>query len=121
MTEHDDPEPDEQPPPPDAQASPPEVQRVGPPPSQPTRPAFGTRPWSSSRSDSSTARQGGLGVMPLVTIALVTAIISGSLSAAAVANLLRPPSHGRWPEATGLPGSPARSPGTRALTAARFL
>ncbi|MEP6807552.1 MAG: trypsin-like peptidase domain-containing protein [Chloroflexota bacterium] len=101
MTEHDDPEPDEQPSPPDAQASPPEVQRFGPPPRQPTPPAFGTRPWSSSRSDSSTARQGGLGVMPVVTIALVTAIISGSLSAAAVANLLRPTSSGSLNEATG--------------------
>ena len=42
-----------------------------------------------------------MGVMPVVTIALVTAIISGSLSAAAVANLLRPTSSGSLNEATG--------------------
>ena len=39
--------------------------------------------------------------MPVVTIALVTAIVSGSLSAAAVANLLRPGSSGATNEATG--------------------
>jgi len=39
--------------------------------------------------------------MPVVTIALVTAIISGSLSAAAVANLLRPTSSGSLNEPTG--------------------
>ncbi len=42
-----------------------------------------------------------MGVMSVVTIALVTAIVSGSLSAAAVANLLRPTSSGSLSEATG--------------------
>ena len=95
MTEHDDPEPDELASPPDGQPSPPEVQRFGPPQSQPTRPAFGTLPRPSSRSDSSTARQGGLGVMPALTFGVVTAIISGSPYPPAAAHLLRATPHGR--------------------------
>jgi len=43
--------------------------------------------------------------MPVVTIALVTAIISGSLSAAAVANLLRPTSTGTLTDPTGTAAS----------------
>src|SRR5580765_6157588 len=87
MTEHDD--PDAQPP------EQPEVLRYGPPPSQPTRPTWDTPAWSgASTQDTQPRDRRSLGVVPVVTIALVTAIVSGSLSAAAVANLLRPGSSG---------------------------
>ena len=83
MTDSDDPasEPEE-----------PEVLRYGPPPSQAARPGWDASPaWSRPAATDATAPgRRGLGVMAVVTIALVTAIISGSLSAAAVANLLRP-------------------------------
>ena len=94
MTEHDDPEaqPSEEP----------EVQRYGPPPSQPTRPTWDTPAWSGASAQHTQPRERrSLGVVPVVTIALVTAIVSGSLSAAAVANLLRPGSSGVANEATG--------------------
>jgi serine protease Do len=94
MTEHDDPEaqPSEEP----------EVQRYGPPPSQPTRPTWDTPGWSAASPHPTEARERrSLGVVPVVTIALVTAIVSGSLSAAAVANLLRPGSSDVTNEATG--------------------
>jgi S1-C subfamily serine protease len=93
MTEPDDPNP---------QPSEPEVQRFGPPPSQPTRPTWETPAWSGASPHAASPRQQrGLGVLPVVTIALVTAIVSGSLSAAAVANLLRSGSGGVLNQPTG--------------------
>jgi serine protease Do len=93
MTEPDDPNP---------QPAEPEVQRYGPPPSQPTRPTWDTPAWSgASPNPASPRQQRGLGVVPVVTIALVTAIVSGSLSAAAVANLLRSGSGGVLNQPTG--------------------
>jgi serine protease Do len=93
MTEPDDPNP---------QPSEPEVQRYGPPPSQPTRPTWDTPAWSGASPHAASPRQQrGLGVVPVVTIALVTAIVSGSLSAAAVANLLRSDSGGVLNQPTG--------------------
>jgi S1-C subfamily serine protease len=74
---------------PDAQPSQPEVLRYGPPPSQPTRPTWDTPAWSGTAQPPAPRERRGLGVAPVVTIALVTAIVSGSLSAVAVANLLR--------------------------------
>jgi S1-C subfamily serine protease len=71
----------------------PEVQRFGPPPSQPNRPSWESTPaWARPAPPpaSSSGQRRGLGAGPVVTIALVTAVVSGSLSAAAVANLLRP-------------------------------
>ena len=92
MTEQDDP---------DAQPPAPEVQRFGPPPEQPTGPAPAP-PWSRVATHSGGTADGRrLGTTSVVTIALVTAIISGSLSAAAVANLLRPTSGGSLTEPTG--------------------
>ena len=83
----------------------PEVQRFGPPPSQPTRPTWDAAPaWprAAPPPPRSSGERRGLGVMPVVTIALVTAVVSGSLSAAAVANLLRPASgSGTLSEPTG--------------------
>ncbi|MEX0709648.1 MAG: trypsin-like peptidase domain-containing protein [Chloroflexota bacterium] len=77
---------------PAARSPQPEVQRFGPPPSQPTRPTWESAPaWprqDASRPPAHDRR--GLGVMPVISIAIVTAVVSGSLSAAAVANLLRP-------------------------------
>ena len=91
-------EPDESNP----QPSEPEVQRYGPPPSQPTRPTWDTPAWSGASPNAASPRQQrGLGVVPVVTIALVTAIVSGSLSAAAVANLLRSGSGGVLNQPTG--------------------
>jgi S1-C subfamily serine protease len=93
MTEHDDP---------DAQSPEPEVQRYGPPPSQPTRTTWDTPAWSGASPQQTQPRERrSLGVVPVMTIALVTAIVSGSLSAAAVANLLRPGSSGVTNEPTG--------------------
>jgi serine protease Do len=93
MTEPDDPNP---------QPAEPEVQRYGPPPSQPTRPTWDTPAWSgASPHAASPHQQRGMGVVPVVTIALVTAIVSGSLSAAAVANLLRSGSGGVLNQPTG--------------------
>jgi S1-C subfamily serine protease len=80
MTERDDP---------DAQPSHPEVLRYGPPPSQPTRPTWDTPAWSGTAQPPAARERRSLGVVPVVAIALVTAIVSGSLSAVAVANLLR--------------------------------
>jgi len=70
-----------------------EVSRYGPPPSQPNRPTWGAAPaWSVHPAPPPPPRERrGLGALSVVTIALVTAIVSGSLSAAAVANLLRTP------------------------------
>jgi serine protease Do len=99
MTERDDtaaqpPEPDQPPEP--------EVQRFGPPPSQPTRATWDTPAWSGASPNQRQPREGrSLGVAPVVTIALVTAIVSGSLSAAAVTNLLRPGSSSLSSEPTG--------------------
>jgi serine protease Do len=91
-------EPDE----PNPQPAEPEVQRYGPPPSQPTRPTWDTPAWSGASPNAASPRQQrGLGVVPVVTIALVTAIVSGSLSAAAVANLLRSGSGGVLNQPTG--------------------
>jgi serine protease Do len=93
MTEHDDP---------DAQPSEPEVQRFGPAPSQPTRPTWDTPVWSAASGHHAQPRERrGLGVVPVMTIALVTAIVSGSLSAAAVSNLLRPGSGSGTNQPTG--------------------
>jgi len=93
MTEHDDP---------DAPSSEPEVQRYGPPPSQPTRPTWDTPAWSAGSTHHTQPRERrSLGVVPVMTIALVTAIVSGSLSAAAVSNLLRPGSGGVTSVPTG--------------------
>jgi S1-C subfamily serine protease len=70
-----------------------EVSRYGPPPSLPNRPTWGAAPaWSAHPAPPPPPRERrGLGALSVVTIALVTAIVSGSLSAAAVANLLRTP------------------------------
>jgi serine protease Do len=84
-----------------AQPSDPEVQRFGPPPSQPTRTTWDTPAWSGASPNAAPRERRSLGVVPVVTIALVTAIVSGSLSAAAVANLLRPGSGGVVTEPTG--------------------
>jgi S1-C subfamily serine protease len=85
-----------------AQPPEPEVQRYGPPPSQPTRATWDTPVWSAAAPNQRPTREGrSLGVAPVMTIALVTAIVSGSLSAAAVANLLRPGSSGLSNEPTG--------------------
>ena len=93
MTEPDDP---------GAQPQPPEVQRFGPPPSQPARPPWERPAWSRGTSTGGATTEGRrLGTVSVVTIALVTAIVSGSLSAAAVANLLRPTSSGSLTEPTG--------------------
>jgi len=72
----------------------PEVQRFGPPPSQPTPSWQSTPAWARPAPPpaASSGQRRGLGTGPVVTIALVTAVVSGSLSAAAVANLLRPTS-----------------------------
>ena len=77
----------------DLPAEPVEVQQFGPAPSQPQPTAWSAPPaWPSQPPTVAPARREsrGLSAGPVVTIALVTAIISGSLSAAAVANLLRP-------------------------------
>ena len=79
----------------------PEVQRYGPPPSQPTLPAWDAPTWSPAKPSTPPRERRGLSAMPVVTIALVTAVVSGSLSAAAVANLLRPTSGGAVTDPTG--------------------
>ena len=99
MTNQDD--PDAQPSTTEPQPSSPEVLRYGPPPTQPTPTAWNRPSWSRPSDPASPNRRGGLGAMPVVTIALVTAVISGSLSAAAVANLLRPTSGSALNEPTG--------------------
>ena len=91
MTEHDEPDP---------QPSEPEVQHYGPPPTQPSRPAWETPGWSAT-SPTQPREPRRLGVVPVMTVALVAAIISGSLSAVAVTNLLRPGSSGVTNEPTG--------------------
>ena len=69
-----------------------EVQHFGPAPTQPTRDAWGAGPiWPAGASGSGGPQEPRrVGPAGVVAIALVTAIVSGSLSAAAVANLLRP-------------------------------
>jgi serine protease Do len=100
MTERDDPPAQPE------QPEQPEVLRYGPPPSQPPRPVWDAPTWpQGTPPDSARPQRRGLGVMPVVTIALVTAIISGSLSAAAVANLLRPTSTGTLTDPTGTAAS----------------
>ena len=80
----------------------PEVQQYGPPPSQPAPPTWEATAWPKAAPTATAGRERrGLGVIPVVTIALVTAVISGSLSAAAVANLLRPTSGGTVTDPTG--------------------
>jgi S1-C subfamily serine protease len=97
MTEHDEPS---------VQPDQPEVQRYGPPPSQPTRRDWDAPSWSRPTPSVPASRERrSLGVMPVVTIALVTAVISGSLSAAAVANLLRPTSSRTLTDPTGTAAS----------------
>jgi serine protease Do len=91
MTDSDDPSP---------QPAQPEVQRFGPPPSQPTLPVWDA-PSRPAATNSTSHERRGLGVFSVVTIALVTAVVSGSLSAAAVANLLRPSSGGTLTDPTG--------------------
>ena len=98
MTEHD--EPDAQPY--QTEPSEPEVLRYGPPPSQPTRPTWDTPAWSGASPHGTQPRERrSLGVVPVMTIALVAAIVSGSLSAVAVSNLLRSNSSGTLNEPTG--------------------
>ena len=98
MTEHDEPAPR----PGEPEAGEPEVLRYGPPPSQPTRPTWDTPAWSGASPQQAQPRaQRSLGVVPVMTIALVTAIVSGSLSAVAVANLMRRGSTGATNEPTG--------------------
>ena len=92
MTEHDQP---------GAQPSEPEVLRYGPPPSQPIRPTWDTPAWSGAAPHTQPREPRSLGIVPVMAIALVTAIVSGSLSAAAVANLLRSGSGGITNEPTG--------------------
>jgi serine protease Do len=80
----------------------PEVQRYGPPPVQAARPTWNAAAWPTTSPPEQPPRpRQGLGVLPVVTIALVTAIVSGSLSAAAVTNLLRPTSTGTTNQPTG--------------------
>ena len=93
MTDRDDPA---------APAEQPEVLHYGPSPRQPASPAWDAPVWPKAAPPAPAARdRRGLGVMPVVTIALVTAVVSGSLSAAAVANLLRPTSGGTVTDPTG--------------------
>ena len=103
MTERDEPDaqPDQASPDP-TQPSEPEVLRDGPPPSQPTRPTGETPAGSGASPQGTPPREGrSLGVVPVMTIALVAAIVSGSLSAVAVSNLLRSSSGGTLNEPTG--------------------
>ncbi|HET6746341.1 MAG TPA: trypsin-like peptidase domain-containing protein [Candidatus Limnocylindria bacterium] len=72
-----------------------EVRRFGPPPSQPARaperqqmPAWSTRPPMASVAPASGERR-GMGSGAIVAVAVVAGIVSGSLSAAAVSNLMR--------------------------------
>ncbi|MEP7040509.1 MAG: trypsin-like peptidase domain-containing protein [Chloroflexota bacterium] len=98
MTEQDEPEPKAEEPETDER----EVLRYGPPPTQPSRPAWATPAWNGATAQQVQPRERrSLGVVSVMTIALVTAIISGSLSAAAVANLLRRGSSGVSNEPTG--------------------
>ena len=108
MTDQDEPESRaaepkaEEPQPAVPEAGEPEVLRYGPPPSQPTRPTWDTPAWSSAAPQPTQPRaQRSLGVVSVMTIALVTAIVSGSLTAAAVSNLMRRNSTGVTNEPTG--------------------
>jgi serine protease Do len=76
-----------------------EVRRFGPAPSQAAPPptwragqSWSTRPPVASPAEQATRRGPGAGVV--LAIALVVGIVSGSLSAAAVTNLIRPASSG---------------------------
>ncbi len=72
-------------------SSPTEIQRFGPPPEQPATPlAAPPPPPRQPASAAGSAAAPGLSAGRVVGIALVTAIVSGSLSAAAVANLMQP-------------------------------
>ena len=87
---------------PDAQPQSPEVQRFGPTPEQPAPTTWDRPAWSAGGSSAVANREGRrLGTFSIVTIAVVAAIVSGSLSAAAVANLLRPTSSNSLTEPTG--------------------
>jgi serine protease Do len=90
MTETDDPQhPGEQPVNPSD--DPVEVQHFGPSTADPARPVWTATPAWPTQPPAPARQEGrGLGLVPVMTIALVTAIISGSLSAAAVSNLMRP-------------------------------
>lgn len=100
MTDRDDPP---------TQPGEPEVQRYGPPPSQPTRSTWDTPAWSGGSPQQAQPRERrGLGFVPVLTIVLVTSIVSGSLSAVAVANLLRTGSSGVTNEPTGTSVSQVR-------------
>src|SRR4029079_10521067 len=108
MTEQDEPESKaedpkaEQTQPAAAASEEPEALRSGPAPSQPTRPTWDTPAWSGASPQPAQPRaQRSLGVVSVMTIALVTAIVSGSLTAAAVSNLMRRNSNGVTNEPTG--------------------
>ncbi|MGH2444807.1 MAG: S1C family serine protease [Candidatus Limnocylindria bacterium] len=71
-----------------------EVQRYGPPPERTGHaPSWQSAPaWSNSRASEPRAPvRRGLGAMPVIAIAVVAGILSGALSAVAVANLIREP------------------------------
>jgi S1-C subfamily serine protease len=81
---------------PEDQTEPMEVRRFGAPPDQTTRPAEGRAPvpaWSTRPPMAGMARTSGerssLGSGAVVAVAVVAGIVSGSLSAAAVSNILR--------------------------------
>jgi serine protease Do len=72
-----------------------EVQRYGPAPAREPGPstwqaagAWSTRP-PASTTTTTAAPRGGLGTMPIVTLAVVAGVVSGALSAVAVTNLTR--------------------------------
>jgi S1-C subfamily serine protease len=97
MTDRDDPA---------SQPEAPEVLHYGPPSSQPTGPVWQAPSWPKADPPAPEQRaRHGLGVLQVVTIALITAVVSGSLSAAAVANLLRPNSGSGPSGSTGTPVS----------------
>jgi S1-C subfamily serine protease len=84
----------------------PEVLQYGPPSTQPAPPVWQAPTWPKADPPAATTHERrGLGMMQVVTIALVTAVVSGSLSAAAVANLLRPTSGSTPTGSTGTPVS----------------
>ncbi len=87
----------------------PEVQRYGPPPTEPTLPTWDAPTWPrTSDADTRARERRGLSAGPVVTIAVVTAIISGSLSAAAVSSLLRPTTSSTLLDPTGTAASQVR-------------
>jgi S1-C subfamily serine protease len=71
-----------------------EVQHYGPTRREPDRAAWQAAPAWSSRAPEpprEVAERRGLGAVPIIAMAVVAGIVSGSLSAAAVANLVREP------------------------------